>query len=98
MPRNFTFLADCETPAEVIMVADSSPDSNGAYSGSLWYKKRKHTVGVNNEGVKAAHGQNSNILFVDGHARAYNATEINFNDAKYKDWWNPNPALYPISF
>ena len=74
---------------------------NGAWSSTLWYLWRNRTVGVNNEGVKAVHGskgENSNIVFVDGHVRPYKAIDINANNSLYKDWWNPNPSLYSVWF
>ncbi len=101
MARNYTKVIDCYNPSEVIMAADSSPMDGGAWSSTLWYKWRKRTVGVNNEGVKAVHGskqENSNIVFIDGHVRPYKAYDINYNDSLYKDWWNPNPSVYTIGF
>ena len=99
--RNYTYLSDCASPSEVIMVADSSPMQNGAWASSLWYKWRKKPMNTFNEGVKPAHGDRkemTNIVFVDGHARPYKAYDINFDDNSYKDWWNPNPDQYPIAF
>ena len=99
--RNWTYMSDCASPSEVIMVADSSPMQGGAWASSLWYKWRKKVMDENNEGVKPAHGSKmdrTNIVFVDGHASPHNAYDVNFNDGEYKDWWNPNPEQYPISF
>jgi prepilin-type N-terminal cleavage/methylation domain-containing protein/prepilin-type processing-associated H-X9-DG protein len=101
MSRNTTYLGDCASPTEVIMISDSSPMNNGYWASTLWYKWRQRAEGANNEGVKAAHGNKSkmtNIVFVDGHAAPHNAHNVNFNDSEYKDWWNPNPGQYPISF
>ena len=101
MGRNFTYISDCNTPGEVIMNADSSPLDGGNWSSTLWYKWRKKDMGVNNEGVKPAHGntqKRANIVFVDGHASSFNAQSVNFNDDEFKDWWNPNPSNYPVNF
>ena len=100
MPRNYTRVQDCVNPSQLIMISDSSPKSNGVWSSTLWYTWRK-SDNNNNEGVKPVHGpkgDRTNIAFVDGHAAPINAHNVNFNDTEYKDFWNPDPGTYPISF
>ena len=99
-PNNFIRQTECSNPSELIAVADSSPMDGGHWSSTLWYKWRKRN-NENNEGVKPVHGpkgDRSNITFADGHAASFKAYSINYDDSNYKDWWNPNPETYPVTF
>ena len=99
-PTNFIRASQCSNPSELITVADSSPMDNGLWSSTLWYTWRKKN-NENNEGVKAVHGpkgKRANITFADGHAAPFRADSINYDDENYKNWWNPDPETYPVSF
>lgn len=99
-PKNFIRPTDCVNPSQLITVSDSSPMDSGIWSSTLWYVWRKRN-NENNEGVKPVHGpkgDRSNITFADGHAAPLRAYSVNYDDATYKDWWNPDPLNYPVSF
>ena len=99
-PKNFISASQCINPAELITVADSSPLPSGHWSSTLWYTWRK-TDNENNEGVKPVHGpkaDRANITFADGHAAPLKAYSVNYDDIKYKDFWNPDPGTYPVTF
>lgn len=100
MSRNFSFIQDSVNPAELIVFGDSSPLTGGWWSSTLWYPKRKST-GDWSEGVKPAHGtkkDKTNIGFLDGHVSPHNYQNINTDDSSFKDFWNPNPDTYSVSF
>lgn len=103
MPRNYTTTGDVSQADELILFADSSPIIRGGnymWASTLWYPFRKYG-GDTNEGVKPVHGfkgDRANITFADGSARPILARPVNFDDSKYKDFWNPNPGVYTVSF
>ena len=99
-PNNFLKASQCANPSELIAVSDSSPMDNGLWSSTLWYTWRKRDI-ENNEGVKPVHGpkgDRSNITFADGHAAPLQSYSVNYNDENYKDFWNPDPVNYPVTF
>jgi prepilin-type processing-associated H-X9-DG protein len=103
--REWTYSAKIQNPANLIIIADSSPGLwagvYAAWSSTLWFGNRRknitqYNVGIThqtNEGVKPAHGvkmHNSNILWADGHASAKNYRPLNF-DNDYNEYWYPDP-------
>lgn len=99
-PKNYIRITDASQPSQLIAVSDSSPMNTGTWSSTLWYTWRKRN-NENNEGVKPVHGSKAdraNITFADGHAAPYKAYSINYDDTNYKDWWNPNPETYSVTF
>jgi len=103
MSRNYTTTGDVSQADELILFADSSPIISGGtykWASTLWYPFRK-SAGDLNEGVKPVHGSKgdrSNISFADGHARPLISRPVNYDDSSFKDFWNPNPGAFTVSF
>ena len=98
MPRNYMFMSQSANPVNLIVTSDSKPRKSGTnyhWGSSIWYPNRK----ISNdtiEGVYATHGskdQMSNILFLDGHVKAHNATAVNFY-TENNEMWNPDISVY----
>lgn len=83
MGRNFTKLNDVRLPHKMIAISDSNISAGDTWASSIWYTQK-----FSNEGVSAIHSENSSILFVDGHASAEIAKEVNQNP-DWDPYWKP---------
>jgi prepilin-type processing-associated H-X9-DG protein len=84
MGRNFTKLQDIKLPHKMITISDSNLSIRDTWASSIWYNNK-----FNNEGVSAVHTENTSILFVDGHASAEIAKEVNQNP-DWDPYWKPH--------